>query len=695
MTFKEQYKTFSDKHPLSKWLLIVFLFIIFLLALIRISLPFAINYGAISWLESQGVTANIDNIDISLVDGSFSIINISGKNNNDKGFSIDRINIAWQWKPLLHNQAVIDQVEIRSLNADALLYENGDKNIAGISIKSSDDKTPDKPAEQTNTSPWDIILNNIIFSNINLCLQQFDTGQKIIIDYCGTLAEFNWSGDIGYKPSTQPEPSAAPLYVHGSLNIKDIRLHNNQLKLDLLNTGTINIDTVAIETSHVINIRNIDISHFSILQRANQTSDNDSHLFAFDQFTIQPLRLSQLNTLNLGVIKLAGSRSYLAIDNKGAMDFKKWLPEKSQTTAVDRKEPTTGESEPFNIIFDEFNLITDRHIIFADNSLKEPFIADIHDIKLSFKQFDTSAPEKPSHILLAVSIGKHGSLKLDANVNHLQGRPNFKGSGEISGFDLRMLAPLTKQHIGHNIRSGQLDVDLKINIDKGVIDSNIGLALHQFVLKTISKEEAEKLNSEFGFPLNSSLSLLRDKDNTIRLDIPVTGDIESPEFNPKDAIVTASSKAITTAVLHYYTPFGLVFAAGSLFDLATALDFEPVVFEPGESKLISSHEEQLDKLAALMLDRPGIHLTLCGMSNNEDKLSLFPELEKTRNQNDQQPKPETLLEKNLIALKELAESRSTNIKNYMVNKKSTEASRLIECSPEYMPDEVSGVAISI
>ena len=90
MTFKEQYKIFSHNHPWRKWLLIVFLFIILLLALIRISLPFTINYSAISWLKSQGVTANIGDIDISLVDGTFFITNISGKNKNDKGFSVDQ-----------------------------------------------------------------------------------------------------------------------------------------------------------------------------------------------------------------------------------------------------------------------------------------------------------------------------------------------------------------------------------------------------------------------------------------------------------------------------------------------------------------------------------------------------------------------------------------------------------------------------
>ena len=695
MNYKQQFKIFSHSRPWSARLILLLISLILLLSIIRLSLPFVISYGAISWFETQNVKASISNIDISLTDGIFSIINFSGEDNKQNGFSIDRIKLAWQWRPLLDHQVIIDSIEIRSLTTDAELYENGDMKIAGIVIKAANDETPAKQAEQAGATPWDITLNSIVFSEIDLCLQQFAENEKLIVDYCGQLAEFNWSGDISFKPSVNLDPSVIPLYIEGTLAINEIALHNNQLKLDLLNIGSIDINDINIKTPGDININNIDINRFSILQRSGKTSLDDSHVFGFNQLNITPLNLDQLNSLNLGTIKLTGSQTYLAINKKGEMDFKQWIPGDKDKQAANKKQQPNNRPEPFNIRFDEFLINTDKHIFFTDNSLKEPFTADIHDINLSFKQFNTDDAKQTSHILLALAIGKHGSLKLDADVNDLSGRPGIKGKGEISGLDLRMLAPLTRQHIGHNIKSGQLDVDLKLNVDKGIIDSNMGLALHQFVLTTLSKEEAEKLNSEFGLPLNTSLSLLRNKDNTIRLDIPVTGDIDSPEFNPRDAIVTASSKAITAAVLHYYTPFGLVFAAGSLFDLATALNFEPVIFEAGESELDSSGIEQLDKLASLLNERPGIHLTLCGLSNNLDKLKLFPAVVDDANSQEEQAKTKPVADENLIILKKLAESRSSNIKNYLVESKGADAARLIECSPEYIPDEIPGVKINI
>ena len=696
MSYLSQYRSFSSIKPWTARLILILLATIIILSVIRISLPFAIKFGAISWFESQGIEANIGDIEISLLDGTFAINDVSGKDKTEKGFSLDRFVVAWQWRPFFDHKVIIDQIEVKSLHIDTRLFDNGDMNIAGLVIQATTDEVQTKTTEQSTATPWDATIKNIIFSDTELCLQQYVNTDRLIFDYCGKLADFNWAGDVSFKPSTQLETTETPLYVRGMLKINDIVLQNNQLKLDLLRVGLVDIKNINVDTPNNMSIDNIGVEKLSALQRITQTSPKDAHVFSFDRLDIQPLKFSQLNNLSLGKIKLNGSSAYLHVNKDSHMEFEIWLPEKQKEVPSEKKVNSETTVEPFNFSFDEFIFFTRQHFVFIDDSLKEPFTSDIHDIDFKFTQLDSSIPDRSSHISLALGIEKHGRLKLDADINPLSDRPNIKGTGKITGFDLRMLAPLTKQYIGHNIKSGQLDVDLQLNVEKGVIDSNMGLALHQFELKTLSKKEAEKLNSEFGFPLNSSLSLLRDGDNTIRLDIPVTGDIDNPEFNPRDAVVKASSKAITAAVIHYYTPFGLVFATQSLFDLATALSFEPVLFDAGETKLLPSHKEQLDKFTSLMTERPGIHLTLCGISNIADKDKLFPELMKTVTQTrEQQAVTKPLSEKNLVVLKQLAESRSSSIKNYLIRHKAIESSRLIECSPEYMPDEISGVEISI
>lgn len=691
----KQYKSYSEKEPLKAKILLSLFIAILTLSIIRALIPVTIKLVANSWFESNNIESSIGKIELALFKGHFAINNVTGSSETGKNFSLGRFSVSWQWKPLFSGRAFIENLELNTLKADAALYKDGNINLAGIIIKPTNEKQK-IPEVQEESGPWDVTVKKIVFSDVEFCIQQLNNEEKPDLDYCATLAKFGWNGDISFNPSTKDKTSeATPVYAKGSLNLQDIALNNNQLNLALLEINKLNIKNIDVQTPLNINIEQIDINNFIALQRSTKPKSQYTQLVGFDTFSIQPLSLSELNNLKLGKITLTGTQGFLSINKKGQTDFAKWLPVKSKDST---KQVATKnkEDKKFNYAVNNFTFNTNKHFIFVDNSLKERFSADIHTVNLKLDNLDSNTPDKPSHANLSLKIDKYGIFKIDTELTPLANKISINGKGEIAGLDLRMLAPFTKQHLGYNIKSGQLDADLKLTVKKGTIDSNMGLTLHHFALKILNQKEAEELNSEFGFPLNSSLSLLRDKDNAIRLDIPVNGDITNPEFDPSDAIIKASSKAITSAILQYYTPFGLVFAAGSLFDLATALNFEPVIFNGNIAKLNSVHEEQLDKIATLMTERPGIHLTLCGVSNNIDKDVLFPEAKKpATTSQENMPSEKPLSKEKMKLLKKLAESRSSNTKNHLVNNKSIKASRLIECTPEFELDGIAGVEISI
>lgn len=702
MSFVNQYRDLSRDRPWTARILIILLTVLVLLLLIRLSLSLAIKAGTNYWLSNQNIESKIDDIELSIFNGNFILKNFSGSGKNNKIFSIEKLRISWQWQPVLKRHIVVDGIEIHSLNIDTQFFDNGNMNIAGLLIE-KDNETESKEQKhkpETDSPPWDITVNKIILSAIEICAQQFSSSEEAALDYCAKLSGFEWQGDLSFRPSTSPGPGDIPLYIKGNLSFQDLILNNKLLNLNLLQLGLTELKDINITTTNDIDIKQIKFNEFSMLQRSNSASVDDAHMYSFNKLSISPIKLTQFNRLELGNIELIGSRAYFNINKDGHTDLKMWLPEKpdnnNQDKQNDKKANKTNSAERFHFSINEFVFNTDNKLIFTDNSLKEPYSINLHDVNFIYTSLDSQTPEKPGHTLLSLIIDEHGKLNMEADINPLSKRPSLKGKTNLSGIDLRMFAPLTKQHIGQNIRSGQLDAILDLNIDKGKIASNINITLHQFELKTLSKKEAEELNSEFGFPLSSALSLLRDRDNAIRLEIPVNGDVDNPEFDPRDAIVKASSKAITAAVLHYYTPFGLIFATESLFDLATALHFEPILFEPGNTELASSQHEQLSKLASLMKDRPGIHLTLCGITNQIEVDALFPSMANS-NATEQKDKTETkvITKESLSILKNLAEKRSATIKNYLIKNKNINASRLIECAPEFIKDGITGVEISI
>jgi hypothetical protein len=185
--------------------------------------------------------------------------------------------------------------------------------------------------------------------------------------------------------------------------------------------------------------------------------------------------------------------------------------------------------------------------------------------------------------------------------------------------------------------------------------------------------------------------LLKDKKDRIKLDIPITGDINNPDFDPTDAIIKATAKATSVTLITFFTPYGLAYAGGNvLFDIATSINFDPLIFEPGTSKLSDAHNAQLTKMVELLVERPGVHLTLCGSTNLKDREKISTEIIDPKKI---KPPSAEILQK----LKQLGSERQENVKDYLVSVGKIAHNRLILCEPEHNDDveSISGVEISI
>ena len=308
-------------------------------------------------------------------------------------------------------------------------------------------------------------------------------------------------------------------------------------------------------------------------------------------------------------------------------------------------------------------------------------------------------PKSNSPFNFSAKTFRHGTIDIKGTVKPFSDKLSLDANGDLKGFDLRVATPATKKAIGHIIKSGQLDAKLKLFAKEGVLDSNISLSLYQFHIESTSKEAADELDAKFGMPLNQTLVMLRDKDDSIHLDIPVTGDVNNPEFDPMDAIIKATTKAATVTLITFYTPYGLLYAGGNvLFDLATALNFDPLEFDPGNAKLSGKNKEQLDKLAKLLTEKPQVHLTLCGATNQADLFKLFPDLKpETKDGKKVEEKGIVLSKTHKDKLKKLATERQQNSKNHLIDSAKITHDRLILCEPEIKAekDTLSGVQINI
>ncbi len=561
------------------------------------------------------------------------------------------------------------------------------------------DKTITHKPDTENTSGFDINIKTVNITASDLCYLEHDSA----LYYCLTLASLHWRGPLSY--STRPlADKEYNLQLNGELELQSFNIKNHSLSRDLIDINKLVLSELALDGLDNISLAQLDIEKLRALQRGSDTRDNTA---TFDALVISDIKHSK-DSLSINTIQLSGLYSALSKNKNGEWEHDKWQHENKtgNTTTKPATEQKPAEKSPqLNFSLNSLEVNTDKKLLFTDNSTTPAMNIGLQTLDFSIKNLYSAKPDSNSLFSLFARTIRHGTIDIAGTIKPFAKKISFDANGKLTGFDLRAATPATKKAIGHIIQSGQMDADLTLKASDGILDSNIDLSLYQFKIKSTSKKEADKLDKKLGMPLNQTLLLLRDKDDSIHLSIPVTGDIENPQFNPMDAIITATTKAAAVTLITFYTPYGLVYAGGNLaYNLATALNFDPITFTAGSAELLEQNKQQLDNLAKLMSEKPQVHLTLCGITNQSDAVKLFPELNRkkttTQNKNDHDEPAEITLTLNgeqNSKLAELARQRQMNTKNYMITAHEIKHDRLILCAPEHKTgaDAIAGVEIHI
>ncbi|NNJ97040.1 MAG: hypothetical protein HKP12_07750 [Gammaproteobacteria bacterium] len=130
----QQARSQYNKHLWLGRLLLVFLILLLVLSIVRVSLPYTIVYSAVYWLDQQGITAEIEDIDINVIQGTFAIINASGHRNGDTLFKVGKASIDWQWRPLAKKTIYIKEIKLEAFDLQLEQYVDAVV-VAGVELQ--------------------------------------------------------------------------------------------------------------------------------------------------------------------------------------------------------------------------------------------------------------------------------------------------------------------------------------------------------------------------------------------------------------------------------------------------------------------------------------------------------------------------------------------------------------------------------
>lgn len=333
-----------------------------------------------------------------------------------------------------------------------------------------------------------------------------------------------------------------------------------------------------------------------------------------------------------------------------------------------------------------------------DESVSPAFKTTLTIEELFLENLDGRKPEQNTTFKLDGHIGKHATLNAAGDIKPWLQPPAVNIKGKLAAVELPPLSPYTTDSMGVMIDSGSLDVDLKLASQDELMKGEAVLLMRQLSVKGTDSKDG--LQSKIPVPLDMALNILRDKNDSIKLKIPVEGDANDPRFDVSDAVTKAVAAGVSAGATSYLVyalqPYGaMVAVAKAAGDAAGKIRLNPVEFEPGQAVLDDTDRDYLSKIAKVLKERPKIAVKVCGVAVQQDVAYLQPPPQaqpakgSTETAKKEVPPATPVVDEQKLT--ELGEQRAASIKDYLVEQFKVPANRLVSCQPRLETDQADAV----
>ncbi|WP_421850299.1 DUF748 domain-containing protein [Marinomonas sp.] len=325
---------------------------------------------------------------------------------------------------------------------------------------------------------------------------------------------------------------------------------------------------------------------------------------------------------------------------------------------------------PYYVVLNAFDITGKSNIHVQDKSITPNLLRSLDIDTFSLRNLNTQKKDQATVLALKARSGKYATLQSDVTIWPLADKLTMKSDLIVREAELPPYSSYIANVLGYQIDSGQLDLDLKLNADDGVLDGSSHILLREFELG--GRKESNSVIKAGAVPLNIAVSVLKDSSNNIDLDIPLSGDIENPEFGWQDFLFLPVRKALysasSTYLMQTFIPYANVISIAQFAgDQLLKIRVEPLLFEAEDDKLNESQDAFLKQLVALMKDKKDSQLKACGIASYRDLGFEKP--------------PVSIDADTQESAKSLAQKRADHLKDYLV-KEGISSARIFLCSPE-------------
>jgi uncharacterized protein involved in outer membrane biogenesis len=239
-------------------------------------------------------------------------------------------------------------------------------------------------------------------------------------------------------------------------------------------------------------------------------------------------------------------------------------------------------------------VITNGSANYSDQWIQPHFAIGIQQLNGTIDGLSSAAASR-AKIDLNGSVDRYAPAHIWGETNLLSQSTYTDISMSYRGIELTGVTPYSGHFAGYKIAKGKLTADLKYHIEDRKLTAS-----HHIVVDQLQLGDKVESPDAVNLPLKLAVSLLKDRNGVIDLDLPVTGSLDDPQFRIGPIIWKVFVNLLEKAITAPFSLLGHLFGGGDQVNI--------VEFAPGSPTLDATAKSRLDSIAKALDARPGLEL---------------------------------------------------------------------------------------
>jgi hypothetical protein len=479
---------------------------------------------------------------------------------------------------------------------------------------------PETQATNSPGKPWQVLLKDVQLRNYTVHLADRSKKEPVALDVGPLNVDLQGFDSLNQSPFTLKldtgvgkqgklqaagQVNLAPIWAKLDVSTRDIDLRVAQAYISPFILLELRSGMLASDLK--VDLKSTEPLAFNVTGKAqvNQLHTLDTiksrDFVKWQQVNVDGLSYVHGDALSIDKVTLLQPYARFIINEDRTTNVNDLLiPQPADAPASKSAKPASND-KPLAIHIGQID-INDGSANFADLSLTPNFATAVQQLNGQIGTLDNRKPT-PAKVDIKGKVDRYAPVTIKGALNPFNPLASLDIATSFKRVELTTLTPYSGKFAGFRIRKGRLNLDLHYLITNGQLKAENKVVVEQLQL-------GEKVDSPdaVDLPIRLAVALLKDTEGKISIELPVSGDLNNPQFSVMPIVWQTLRNLVLRAAQAPFKFIGGLIAGGGSEDLGN------VAFAPGSSELSGDAQSSLDKLASALKERPELRLEIEGTS---------------------------------------------------------------------------------